>query len=246
MASLIELERESIQLIQAHVKDGCHVSFSGGKDSLVVLELVRRSGVPYDVFYCNTGIDHPETIKYIRSIPEKVKFLRPRTLFFHDVKRWGPPGQRWRWCCLTLKERPARRLGGLQVLGIRSEESLRRKNREVLDKYNCLHPILTWNEAEVWEYIDSAGLEYNPLYEKDGISRIGCIPCPYAASKELILRLEQHPKLFQVYLAAINHWFLHSVNPNVLKFGTTQGFIEHWFRGELGKALADKVPQNAY
>ena len=43
------------------------VTDSGGKDSAVCRELVRRSGVPYELIHNLTTADAPETIYYIRE-----------------------------------------------------------------------------------------------------------------------------------------------------------------------------------
>ena len=40
--------------------EGYYVAFSGGKDSITVLDLVRRSGVKYDAHYSLTTVDPPE------------------------------------------------------------------------------------------------------------------------------------------------------------------------------------------
>ena len=41
-------------------KEGYYVAFSGGKDSVVLLDIVKRSGVKFDAHYNITGIDPPE------------------------------------------------------------------------------------------------------------------------------------------------------------------------------------------
>jgi len=45
--------------------EGYYVAFSGGKDSIVVLDLVKRAGVKYDAYYHVTGIDPPELVHFI-------------------------------------------------------------------------------------------------------------------------------------------------------------------------------------
>ena len=47
-------------------EDGYYVAFSGGKDSQVVLDLVRRSDVKYDAHYNWTTVDPPELARFIK------------------------------------------------------------------------------------------------------------------------------------------------------------------------------------
>ena len=47
--------------------EGYFVAYSGGKDSDVVLDLVKRSGVKYDAHFSVTSVEAPETIYYIRN-----------------------------------------------------------------------------------------------------------------------------------------------------------------------------------
>lgn len=43
------------------------VSYSGGKDSDVILELAKMAGIPYRAIYKNTTIDPPGTIKHCKE-----------------------------------------------------------------------------------------------------------------------------------------------------------------------------------
>lgn len=58
--NLEQMEEASIKFIQKNEPEcGYFVAFSGGKDSIVVENLVKRSGVKYKVYYNATGIDPP-------------------------------------------------------------------------------------------------------------------------------------------------------------------------------------------
>lgn len=58
----------SIQRIKAfEPEDGYFVAYSGGKDSTVLLELVRRAGVKHDIHYSVTTVDPPELVQFIIS-----------------------------------------------------------------------------------------------------------------------------------------------------------------------------------
>lgn len=47
--------------------DGYYVAYSGGKDSTVLLELMKMAGVKYDVHYAVTTVDPPELVRFIIS-----------------------------------------------------------------------------------------------------------------------------------------------------------------------------------
>ena len=61
-----------------------------------------------------------------------------------------------------------------------------------------VHPIMTWVEADVWEYLNFNKIPANPVYSKwDGIyDRCGCLPCTAYLSWEKKLSVS-HPKLYK-------------------------------------------------
>lgn len=61
------MEEEAIDFLREHEPpEGYFVGFSGGKDSIVTLELCRMAGVKHQAFYSCTGIDAPEVVRFIR------------------------------------------------------------------------------------------------------------------------------------------------------------------------------------
>ena len=86
--------------------DGYYVAFSGGKDSQVVLDLVRRSGCRYDAHYNCTTVDPPELVRFIRAEYPEVEWHRPDLSMWQlIVKKRFPPTRFRRYCCEYLKER---------------------------------------------------------------------------------------------------------------------------------------------
>lgn len=58
----------AIRLLQSIPKDGpVEVSYSGGKDSDVILELAKMAGIEYRAIYKNTTIDPPGTIRHCKE-----------------------------------------------------------------------------------------------------------------------------------------------------------------------------------
>ena len=55
------------------------LSYSGGKDSDVILELAKMAGIPFRAIYKNTTIDPPGTIKHCKS--KGVEIVHPKMSF---------------------------------------------------------------------------------------------------------------------------------------------------------------------
>lgn len=86
-----------------------YVSFSGGKDSLVVLDLARASLKQRELraFFLNTGIEFPETVNFVRSYCRENKVpleeVNSGNAFWEQVEKFGPPAKDFRWCCKVCK-----------------------------------------------------------------------------------------------------------------------------------------------
>jgi phosphoadenosine phosphosulfate reductase len=64
-------------------------------------------------------------------------------------------------------------------------------------------PIVDWTNRDVWGYIRSKHLEYNPLYDY-GFNRVGCIGCPLASRKIRLAEFVKYPKYENMYRHAFN------------------------------------------
>ena len=90
------LERK-IQVTQAKSLEWYHhydgkvvVSFSGGKDSLVALDLARRAFPDIPAVFVDTGLEYPELRNFVKTIPN-VTWLRPEMAFPKVIERYGYP-----------------------------------------------------------------------------------------------------------------------------------------------------------
>ena len=93
----------AIKLLQSTCKDQqVELSYSGGKDSDVILELAKMAGINYRAIYKCTTIDPPGTIKH--CLDNGVEIIRPKMSFLNIIEKKGFPTRRARFCCEYLKE----------------------------------------------------------------------------------------------------------------------------------------------
>lgn len=184
--------------------NGYYVAFSGGKDSLVVKDLVKKAGVKAE-FHFNRSMEPPEVIYYIRKYhPDVIRHMPKHSMWELIIKNGIPPNKLMRYCCREMKENAEASKGRLVVTGVRHAESLQRKGRQMVEQCRndnskrFLHPIIDWTTAEVWQYIHENNLPYCELYD-EGRTRIGCVMCPMSNQKGMLRDAKRWPKIAAMY-----------------------------------------------
>jgi len=67
-----------------------YVSFSGGKDSTILLYLVRKLYPDVPAVFCDTGLEYPEIRAFVKTF-DNVEFIKPTQTFFDVVYKYGYP-----------------------------------------------------------------------------------------------------------------------------------------------------------
>ncbi len=208
---LDRLTKETVQIIRDNIRehggefDAYVLSFSGGKDSTVLLAVTLEAfdgKIPLHVNFSDTHMEYDETLEHVNQVFKKLSKKKNVTCSISKSEMtadesWsliGFPSRLKRWCCKVHKVAPSfhtlKRKGieaPLFITGQRASESIQRAKYEIFTKgagelsTSALQPILKWGAAEIWLYILSHNLPFNPLYKR-GAKRVGCILCPMGAN----------------------------------------------------------------
>lgn len=203
--------------------DVFYVAFSGGKDSVVALDLVQRA-LPHNTFevlFGDTDMEFPTTRELVEEI---VNYCGERQIAFYTAKAdmsasdswdlFGPPARRLRWCCTVHKTAPVinklcsvhemTRIHSMMITGVRGDESAARAEYDELSLgkklpgQHSFHPILEWSSAEVYVYTFMQKMPMNAAY-KYGFNRVGCIMCPNSSKKHEFIKRQCFPEIVDSY-----------------------------------------------
>lgn len=206
------------------------VGVSGGKDSCVVYDLCKRSGIDFKAYY-NVSFESSVTKRFIREHYPDVIWRRDYKFgFIENIRRnYGGllPTVTMAYCCKCYKHNP-NYVDKCSIVGVRKAESAKRANRTAFEAKNktvikrnkaliddyfeehCqsvgtasviqLKPIIDWTDNDVWDYIHKHNLPINPEYEHS--KRVGCIVCPKANFTSNYIGLMKYPKLIDAFILA--------------------------------------------
>lgn len=226
----------AIEFLQEHEPpEGYAGFFSGGKDSIVLMDVAQQAGVKATWFY-SLMPDPPELLRFVKTFP--VDILRPKYSFWKGILVNFPPHRHAAWCCQIIKESPSVAIPFThRILGIRGEESSKRAklghiNKITKNRINY-HPLYDWAEWEIWEHIDGNGLKYCNLYD-EGFNRLGCVVCPKRTnSKAQEMFLNRWPQYFNLFEKQVSKWW--EIKGKFRTNETAKNvneYLENWYRGK--------------
>ena len=177
--------------------DKIALSSSLGAEDQVLTEMVVNINPETEIFTLDTARLFPETYDLIDRTSKKYEIKIKVYFPDHDeveemvntkgINLFYDSIENRKECCRIRKLDPLKRaFSGLDawICGLRADQSVTRKDLEVVewDENNGLvkiNPLAFWSEKQVWDYINTNGIPYNPLHDK-GYPSIGCLPCTRA------------------------------------------------------------------
>jgi phosphoadenosine phosphosulfate reductase len=189
----------TIELLRAAAQDhrGTIVQATSlGAEDMVVTDLIARLHLGIAIGTLETGKLHPETSALIPRIEQRyelpVEVYRPREeQVIHFVRKNGEEAmyqslELRKACCNVRKMEPlGRMLEGRTawVTGLRREQSSNRGSVPFIESEASgrtkINPLADWTWNDVWHYIASHDVPYNPLHD-EFMPSIGCAPCTRA------------------------------------------------------------------
>lgn len=76
--------------IDYHGEDKVYISFSGGKDSTVLLDLVRKINPSIVAVFSDTGLEFPEIRQFVQK-QENIAVVKPNSTFKDVIIKYGHP-----------------------------------------------------------------------------------------------------------------------------------------------------------
>ena len=138
----MDLEHTAIKRIQLaselslkHYEKPLVCTYSGGKDSDVMLVLFIRAGVPFEVVNNHTTVDAPQTVRHTREVFRTLEDSGIKaTISYPEMSMWQlipykkyPPTRIQRYCCEYFKETKIK--NRFIATGVRWDESRSRRDR---------------------------------------------------------------------------------------------------------------------
>lgn len=76
--------------VDEYGEDGVYISFSGGKDSTVLLDIARKLYPNIKAMFVDTGLGYPEIRQFVKQF-NNVDWIKPKMTFRQVIERYGYP-----------------------------------------------------------------------------------------------------------------------------------------------------------
>ena len=195
-AERLAASAERLRLASAQHGAGLVQATSLGAEDMVITDLIARHRLPIHIATLHTGKLHAQTLALIPQIEARygrklevfspvedsvIRFVRARG----EAAMYEGLALRKECCAIRKLEPLGRMLAGRSgwITGLRREQSANRAavpfdepDTQGRVKFNAL---ADWTWADVWHYIQTEDLPYNPLHDQF-MPSIGCAPCTRA------------------------------------------------------------------
>ncbi len=195
-AALVESTQATLRRIADEFAPAVFASSLAAED-MVLTDLILRAKLPIGIFTLETGRLHKETLGMVDRIKETygydVQLYKPEPAAVdayvaqNGLNAFYDSVEMRKECCRIRKVEPLKRaLAGNKawVTGQRRAQSTTRADLAVQENDEAhgmtkFNPLADWSEDDVWNYLRSNQVPYNPLHDK-GYPSIGCEPCTRA------------------------------------------------------------------
>ena len=150
-----------IKIYEITRKKRCYVSFSGGKDSTVLLHLALQSQKKIPVFHWDYGVYMP------REVESEIQ-ANMRVLGAKDVSVETRASQECSAFFGAVHQFMRGKSLEVALVGLRKEESYKRRRKICKQPKGECYPLADWGWKDIWAYIVSNNLSYPKLYDVYG------------------------------------------------------------------------------
>ncbi|RST56369.1 phosphoadenylyl-sulfate reductase [Variovorax sp. MHTC-1] len=190
---------ESVALLRGAAQEFAPITQASslGAEDMVVTDLLHRFQMQSGIFVLETGKLHAETLDLLERLQShygrEVEIYRPvaeaATAFVAEngEEAMYRSLELRKACCHIRKMEPLERaLAGKRgwITGLRREQSGARAEVELIEEQAervKINPLANWTWGDVWHYIATHQVPYNPLHDQFFPS-IGCAPCTRAVT----------------------------------------------------------------
>lgn len=179
-----------------------YLSLGGGVNSVAMLLLLLDAGEQFEIVFCDTGLELPETYDYIKMIDRDItpvtriegRGTANRTLYEHCLHYRNFPTRRWKWCSDKFKIRPMHRFFQkpcIDFVGIgydeRNRNSLKFHHKGIQKRYPLIEQKL--GRQDCVRLIKDHGLAVPP--------KSGCYICPSQSKVQWRRLYRNYPELYR-------------------------------------------------
>jgi phosphoadenosine phosphosulfate reductase len=179
---------------------GSNIGFASsfGAEDVAMIDMIAKVAPGLRVFTLDTGRLHDETYYVMDQMRQRyglqIETVFPEREAVETLVRgkgfysFQESIENRKECCFIRKVQPLQRvLKGLDawMTGLRRDQAVTRANTAIVEIDDAngglakVNPLVDWSNDDVWAYIKTNDVPYNPLHDQ-GFPSIGCAPCTRA------------------------------------------------------------------